>query len=132
MNSSEPSFEFDVDRDLKMITIHLYGANTDEVFANTVTALLARGEYTRENYSVLVNALDMTVSEVTGTRIFNEAMRMEGHPNQIAIVMKDARGLGVAKIFEICSNATLDKVAVFTALDEARLWLGRPTPVIPE
>jgi hypothetical protein len=93
------------------------------VFTNALTALLACDEYTQQNHTVLVDALDMTASKVTGKRIFHETKRLAAYENRMAIVMKDGRGLGVARIFEICSNATSNKVAVFTDLDAAHDWL---------
>ena|SRR5688572_26802135 len=124
MNIPDRLFAFHVDREARNITIRLYGVNTDEVFADAVTALLDSEEYTQQNYTVLVDALEMTASAVTADALFNQTTRIEKFTNRMAVVMRDGRGLGVAKIFEICANATADKVAVFTHLDPAHDWLG--------
>ena len=116
-------FTFLVDRDARNITIHLYGVNTDEVFADAVTALLAAEEYTQQGYTVLVDALEMTVSAVTGDGLFSQTERLKEFDNRMAVVMRNGRGLGVAKIFEVCSNAVMNKVAVFRTLEDAREWL---------
>jgi hypothetical protein len=123
MNSPGKLFTFHVDRDARNITIHLYGVNTDEVFADAVTALLAAEEYTRQDYTVLVDALEMTVSAVTADGLFSQTERMKEFENRMAVVMRDGRGLGVAKIFEVCSNAVQNKVAVFRSSEDAREWL---------
>jgi hypothetical protein len=123
MNSPGKPFTFHVDRDARNITIHLYGVNTDEVFADAVTALLGAEEYTRQDYTVLVDALEMTVSAVTADGLFSQTERMKEFENRMAVVMRDGRGLGVAKIFEVCSNAVQNKVAVFRSSEDAREWL---------
>jgi hypothetical protein len=116
-------FTFHVDCDARNITIHLYGVNTDEVFADAVTALLAAEEYTQQGYTVLVDALEMTVSAVTGDGLFSQTERMKEFENRMAVVMRDGRGLGVAKVFEVCSNTVVNKVAVFRTLEDALDWL---------
>jgi hypothetical protein len=123
MNQPGTPFTFHVDRDARNITINLYGVNTDEVFADAVTALLEAEEYTQQGYAVLVNALEMAVSAVTADGLFSQTERMKEFENRMAVVMRDARGLGVAKVFEVCSNAVVNKVAVFWTLDDAREWL---------
>jgi hypothetical protein len=123
MNSPVKPFTFHVDRDARNITIHLYGVNTDEVFADAVTALLAAEEYTQQGYTVLVDALEMSVSAVTADGLFSQTERMKEFDNRMAVVMQDGRGLGVAKVFEVCSNTVENKVAVFRTLEDAREWL---------
>jgi hypothetical protein len=114
---------FDVDDAQRSIIVVMRGQVTDKQLYEMLICLRSMPEYEKA-YSVVVDARDIFIGEVTGDGEYELAKLTHTDVNRMAIVVPDAVSFAMAQIYEICANWKQNRVAVFTDMQEALEWLG--------
>jgi hypothetical protein len=123
MTRDDDQLSFDVDDVQRVITVIMRGLVTDRRLYEVLVELRSMPQY-ESAYSVVFDARDVSVGQVTGDGEYDLARLTHTDVNRMAIVVPDAVSFGMAQIYEICANWKDHRVSVFTNMPEALEWLG--------
>ena len=123
---------WNIDEDAALVTVRVDGALTFDGARQTLTELYADPRYR----SPIVDLWDLRDAEIDSgpgdvQRFvqFVQLSRGERGIDQTAIVVARPADFGISRMYQSLTEATLPiSVQVFTQLDEAYAWLGRPMP----
>jgi hypothetical protein len=121
--ASDDHLSFDVDDVQRSIVVVMRGQVTDRRLYEMLIRLRSMPQY-ESDYSVVVDARDVSISGVTGKGEYALAKLTHTDVNRMAIVVPDAVSFSLAQIYEICANWKQNRVSVFTDMQEALGWLG--------
>jgi hypothetical protein len=110
----------------RSIMVVMRGLVTNSRLFNMLILLRSMLQYDSA-YSVVVDAHDVSVGEVTSDGEYELAQLTHTDANRLAIVVSDVVSFSLAQIYEICANWQQDRVAVFMNMQQALRWLGRQT-----
>jgi hypothetical protein len=106
----------------RLITVLMKGTLTDAGLIDIFKRIRAMPEF-RDGYSVLFDS-NIKESKLTGDGVFKLAQSTLNDENRLAIVVNNAYSLGIARSFGVCANWNVNRVAVFTRMEEALDALG--------
>jgi hypothetical protein len=122
---------WNIDEHAAIVTVRVEGALTLDGARRALTAL-----YTDPRYrSPIVDLWDLRDAEIDSgpgdvQRLlqFIQLSRGEGGCDRTALVVARPADFGISRMYQSLAEATLPfSVQVFTQLDEAYAWLGRPS-----
>jgi hypothetical protein len=107
----------------RLITVLMQGTLTDAGLMAVFNRLRAMPEFT-DGYSVLFDASKTDDIRITGDGVFNLVQSFPNDENRFAIVTNNSYSHGIAQAYEACANWKVNRVAVFTRIQEALEALG--------
>jgi hypothetical protein len=121
-----------IDEDAALVTVRVHGALTLDGAQQTLMALYAEPRYR----SPMVDLWDLRDAEIDSgpgdVQRFVQFMalsRGEHGSDRTALVVARGADFGISRMYQTLAEATLPiSIQVFTQLDEAYAWLGRPLP----